>query len=136
MSSQIEHIGQVMSVDGDMAHVRIMQASACGSCAANGRCMAAEAKEKFIDCQISEPLSVGDEVLVLVEQRLGWLAICLAFVLPFFLLVGLVALLGQFMSEGIAGTIALLSLLVYAGVLALFKGKLKRTFSFRAVKKK
>ena len=125
-----------MSVDGDMAHVRIMQSSACGSCAANGRCMAAEAKEKFIDCQINEPMSEGDEVVVLVEQRLGWLAICLAFVLPFFLLVGLVAVLGRYMSEGWAGTVALLSLVVYAGVLSLFRNKLKHTFSFRAVKKK
>lgn len=94
--------------------------------------MAADAREKFIDCIMLEPMQEGDRVVVEVEQRLGWLAILLAFVLPFVWLVGMVWLLGLYLEEGVAGTLALCSLCIYFAVLALFRKRLKRKFSFTA----
>lgn len=134
MSESIEHKGIVESVGEQQAHVRIVQASACSACHAAKNCMAADAREKYIDCIIEEPLSVGDEVIVEIRQSLGWLAVLIAFVLPFLLLVGMLWLMGMFFSEPVAGTIALCSLLPYYAVVALFRGRLKKKFRFVARK--
>ena len=83
---------------------------------------------------MAEPLQPGDKVVVEVEQRLGWLAVLLAFVLPFLLMTAVLWIAGMRWTETVAGTVALCSLLPYYGVLALFKGKLKRKFNFSARK--
>ena len=61
-----------------------------------------------------EPLHVGEEVEVLVRERSGWLAVCLAYVVPFVLLVVFVAAFDYLgWSEAKAGTAALVSVAVY-----------------------
>ena len=130
----ISHTGIVESVNGTEAHVRIMQSSACSGCHAAKSCMAADAREKYIDCVMLEPLQVGDEVTVEIEQKVGWLAVLYAFVLPFLLLMLMLWLMGKFFSESIAGTIALCSLLPYYGVIALLRKRIKQRFVFTAKK--
>lgn len=135
MSQLIEHEGIVVAVDGMQAQVRILQTSACSACSARNMCMAAESKEKIIDCEMLEPLEPGDKVVVQVARRLGLQAVWWAFVLPFVLLLGLIWFLGTIWdNEALAGTVALCSLLPYYGVLSLFKNRLKRKFAFRATK--
>ncbi|MBR1929536.1 MAG: SoxR reducing system RseC family protein [Paludibacteraceae bacterium] len=59
MKETIEHRGVVVALlSGGVVRVRIEQESACGGCSAKGRCMAAERKEKVIDCV----WKAGDEV--------------------------------------------------------------------------
>ena len=135
MKETITHAGVVQSVADGVAHVRIEQASACASCQVKSHCMAADAQEKFIDCRMTEPLEAGDEVIVEIEQHLGWLAVLLAFVLPFLLMMSVLWIGNLYWSEEIAGTMALGSLLPYYGVLALFKKRLKKRFDFVAHKK-
>lgn len=136
MAEMIEHKGVVLQQDGHMAKVRIEQVSACAACHAKGACMAADSAEKIIDCQMVEPLEVGEEVVVKVARQLGMTAVLLAFVVPFVLLLAIVFGLGQVIeSEAITGTIALVALLPYYGILALLKGKLQKRFSFYAFKK-
>ena len=134
MAEKIEHEGVVIGADEVGVRVLISQASGCGSCAAKGRCMSAESKEKVIDCQADEPLAVGDKVIVEVEQKVGWLAVLLAFILPFLLVISLIYILGQFMEEQWSGTIALVSLLPYYALLSLFRKRMSTTFRFRARK--
>lgn len=134
MADKIQHEGVVLSAEAGVARVRILQASACSQCKAHSMCMSAEAKEKMIDCEMVEPLAVGDKVMVEVEERQGWFAILLAFVLPFLLVMGLIYGLGKVMAEEWAGTLALCSLVPYYGVLSLFRNKLKKHFSFIARK--
>ena len=129
MSETIQHKGIVESLNGDEAHVRIVQASACSGCHAAKSCMAADAREKYIDCVMSEPLQVGQEVVVEIEQKTGWLAVVLAFVLPFCILMLMLWLMGKLFEESVAGTIALCSLLPYYIILWLLKGKLKKQFT-------
>ncbi len=134
MSESIKHKGIVESVSGTEAHVRILQTSACSGCHAAKSCMAADAREKYIDCIITEPLQTGDEVTVLIEQRTGWLAVLIAFILPFLLLMLMLWLMGMFFTESIAGTVALCSLLPYYGIVALLRKRIKRHFVFTALK--
>lgn len=135
LEDAIRHNGIVERVDGDLAIVRIVQTSACAACHAAGMCMASESREKIIEAQMLEPLHVGDNVEVLVREQAGWLAVCLAYVVPFVLLVAFVAAFDYLgWSEAKAGTAALVSVAVYYGVLRLFRDKLQRKFTFWAKK--
>lgn len=118
-------------MEGDTAIVRIAQTSACAACHAAKMCMASESREKRIEARMVEPMNVGDEVEVIVREQAGWLAVLLAYVLPFVLLVAAVAVLGQLgWSEVQAGTAALLSVAVYFVILRMFRDKLQRQFTF------
>ncbi len=134
MSEAIEHKGVVESVSGNAVHVRILQSSACGACSAAKSCMAADVREKFIDCVADEELQAGDEVMVSVSQKQGWLAVLLSFVLPFCLLMFVLWLAGKFFSETVAGTLALCSLLPYYIIVWLSRNKIKKNFEFKAKK--
>lgn len=131
MGETIRHKGIVERIDGDMAVVRIAQTSACAACHAAKMCMASESREKRIDARLTRSVAVGDEVEVVGREQLGWLAVCLAYVIPFVLLVAAVAALDRLgLSEAKAGTGALLSVAVYYLVLRLFRDKLRRKFAF------
>ncbi|MCM1035266.1 MAG: SoxR reducing system RseC family protein [Paludibacter sp.] len=135
MSQDIQHEGVVVSVSGDVARVRIRQTSACSACHAHGTCMASESTEKIIDCQSDSLLKSGDRVMVTVSRRLGMSAVLLSFVLPFVILFVMLLLLNRYLdSEGMAGTLALCSLLPYYLLLALLRKRMQHRFSFRANK--
>jgi sigma-E factor negative regulatory protein RseC len=131
LEDTIRHIGIVERVEGEMAIVRIAQTSACAACHAAKMCMASESREKRIDARMLEPMQVGDEVEVLVREQAGWLAVFLAYVIPFLLLVAAVAWFAHIgWSEAKAGTAALVSVALYYVGLRMFRDKLQRKFSF------
>ena len=118
LEDSIRHNGIVERVDGEMAIVRIAQTSACAACHAAKMCMASESREKRIEARMTEPLQVGDEVEVLVREQAGWLAVFLAYIIPFLLLVAAVAGFDRMgWSEAKAGTGALISVAVYYVIL-------------------
>lgn len=136
MSDVIQHSGTVDRIDGEVAHVHIVQSSACSACHAAKACMAADRQDKWIDAVCEEPLQVGDEVEVVVKQRAGWLAVLLAYIVPFMLLVLMVWLLSKTgLSEAVTGTMAILAVAVYYSVLRLFRAKLNRRFVFTATRR-
>lgn len=131
MEDAIRHRGVVERVDGEMAVVRIAQTSACAACHAAKMCMASESREKRIEARLTAPVEVGQEVDVVVREELGWLAVTLAYVIPFLLLVAAVAGFGKLgWSEGWAGTAAIASVGVYYVILRMFRDKLQRKFTF------
>jgi len=136
MAEKIEHQGIVQSVDKQGVRVVIVQNAACSTCAAGSSCMAAERKEKIIDALPLDDLKEGDEVRVLIERRLGFKAVLLAFVLPFILVISLVALLSRLtdLGDAWAGTIALAALIPYYLVIAFFRDRIKKQFTFYAEK--
>ena len=76
-------------------------------------------------------LQVGDTVTVCAQRSTGMLAVLLAFVIPFLLiLLVLVVLRAWIDNEPLTGTLALASLIPYYMILSLFKGRLKSTFRF------
>ena len=96
-----------------------------------------------------EAYKVGDTVEVMVQQKMGWKAVVLAYLLPFFVMLavmfvgnGLLAIGdGQLemgdgaKREAVLGTVALCAMAVYYLVLGMFKDKLQKEFSFTARKK-
>ena len=84
-----------------------------------------------------EQYKLGDEVEVMVQQKMGWKAVVLAYLLPFFVMLA-VMLIGNAIwavREEILGTIALCAMALYYLVLGMFKDKLQKEFSFTARKR-
>ena len=165
----IKHDGIIIALNEDgTALVRIVQTSACSACKAKAMCASAESAEKEMTAVLlsdngrsmgygvldaDKPLleyKVGDAVEVMVQQRMGWKAVVLAYLLPFFVMLavmfvgngllamgdGATGLLGdEAKREAVLGTVALCAMAVYYLVLGLFKDKLQKEFSFTAKKK-
>ena len=148
----IKHDGIVIAVNGDgTVRVRIVQTSACAACKAKAMCASAESSEKELTAFTVQEFSgseikVGDEVVVMVQQKLGWKAVLLAYILPFVVMLAVVVIgnkaIGLFgdeamtkNGEAIIGTAALCAMGVYYIVLGFFKDKIQKEFSFTARKK-
>ena len=134
----IKHDGIVIAVNANgTVRVKIVQTSACATCKAKAMCASAESKEKEIEAIGDGLLAVGDTAEVLVQQKMGWKAVLLAYIVPFVVLLGVVVIGNglQVIGEEIVGTIALCAMGVYYIVLGFFKDKIQKEFSFTAVKK-
>ena len=136
MDELIRHTGVVLSVNGELAHVEIVQTSACSACKAKSMCMSAESQQKQLDVVMLEPLQVGDEVEVEVRERLAWKAVLLAYILPFFVMMAVMALLDCYteLSEAVVGTLSLCGIALYYIGLSVFKHRLQKQFVFTARK--
>ena len=136
----IKHDGIIIALNEDgTALVRIVQTSACTACKAKAMCASAESAEKEMTVVLlgDEQWAVGDEVEVMVQQKMGWKAVVLAYLLPFFVMLA-VMLIGNAIwavREEILGTAALCAMALYYLVLGMFKNKLQKEFSFTAKKK-
>ena len=149
------------------ARVRIVQTSACATCKAKAMCASAESVEKEMTVVLlnqeprtrnqdasattdqskvtslgslllaPEAYKVGDTVEVMVQQKMGWRAVVLAYLLPFFVMLAVMFVGNAIWAvrEEILGTVALCAMAVYYLVLGMFKDKLQKEFSFTARKK-
>ena len=148
----IKHDGIIIALNEDgTALVRIVQTSACAACKAKAMCASAESAEKEMTVMLlgDGQWAVGDSVEVMVQQKMGWKAVVLAYLLPFFVMLavmfigngllamgdGLLAMGDGAKREAVLGTVALCAMALYYLVLGLFKDKLQKEFSFTAKKK-
>ena len=149
----IKHDGIIIALNGDgTALVRIVQTSACAACKAKAMCASAESAEKEMTVMLlgDGQWAVGDSVEVMVQQKMGWKAVVLAYLLPFFVMLavmfigngllamgdGATGLLGdEAKREAVLGTVALCAMALYYLVLGIFKDKLQKEFSFTARKR-
>ena len=122
MDEMIRHEGVVVSINGNKAHVQIVQTSACSACKAKSMCMSAESQAKEMDVIMLEPMQVGDQVEVEVRERLAWKAILLAYILPFIVMMAVI------------GTLSLCGIALYYIGLSFFKHRLQTQFTFTARK--
>ena len=136
----IKHDGIIIALNRDgTALVRIVQTSACAACKAKAMCASAESVEKEMTVVLlgDEQWAVGNEVEVMVQQKMGWKAVILAYLLPFFVMLAVIFIGNALWNvrEEILGTAALCAMALYYIVLGLFKSKLQKEFSFTAKKK-
>jgi len=134
MSNKITHSGIVESIENDCLHVRILQATACGSCKAASHCNASERKEKVIDVYgIADPSAyrVGQQVNVVASNKTGMNAVLLAFGVPFLILI-LVLFGGSYWikNEGVLALLSLVCLIPYYLILYMCRDKLRYKFNF------
>ena len=136
----IKHDGIIIALNEDgTALVRIVQTSACAACKAKAMCASAESAEKEMTVVLlgDEQWVVGNEVEVMVQQKMGWKAVMLAYLLPFFVMLAVMFIGNAIWAvrEEILGTVALCAMALYYLVLGMFKDKLQKEFSFTARKK-
>lgn len=131
-NNTIKHLGIVENIQGSHLSVRIVQTSACAACSAKGHCSSADSKDKIIDIiDTASSYQVGEKVMVVGETSMGMMAVVLAFVLPFVLLIfSLFLLMAWIENELYAALLSLAVLIPYYFVLWLNKTRLKQQFSF------
>ena len=113
MADTIKHQGIVENINGTHLQVRIVQTSACAACSIKGHCTSADAKEKLIDV------------------TMGVMAVLLAFVVPFLVLVVSLFVFMAIWNDELGAALGALFLLVpYYFILWLNKSRLGKKFSF------
>lgn len=136
MEDTIRHTGTVESIEGSHIRVRIVQTSACASCAAHQYCNSSESKEKIVDVtdrQAASTCRVGQEVELVGTTSMGMKAVFLAFGVPFVVLVavlyGTIRLTGG--DEVVSALASLASLVIYYLILYMYREKLRKKFTFK-----
>ena len=130
--SVIEHPAVVIAEDQGMLSLQIQVQSACGSCHAKQSCMVAETENKIIPVIDDGSYQIGEQVIVLMEENLGFQAVFLGYVWPFVIfLTGLIIGVYSFKHEVIAGLFSILILVPYYLALYWFRDIIKKKFTFR-----
>lgn len=133
MGAKIRHDGVVKSIKGNVVQVQFVQQSACAHCEAKGHCNASESKEKVVEveCDNASDYAVGDNVVVLASQKVGFIAVLYGAVLP--MIVMMIAAVSTALitkDELLSVFLSLGSLAVYFICLVFFREKLKQTLKF------
>ena len=132
-NNTIKHLGIVENIQGSHLSVRIVQTSACAACSAKGHCSSADSKDKIIDIidTAASSYRVGEKVMVIGETSMGMMAVVLAFIIPFILLIfSLFLFMALMESELYSALLSLAILIPYYFILWLNKTRLKQKFSF------
>lgn len=133
MANTIRHQGIVEDIEGFHLRVRIVQTSACASCSIKGHCSSADTKEKLVDVFDAHASSYrpGDHVWVVGELSMGMMAVLLAFILPFLILMVSLFVFMAVWNDELSSALCSLALLVpYYYVLWLNRTRMGKKFSF------
>ena len=133
MANTIKHLGIVESIEDHHIQVRIVQTSACASCSIKGHCTSADVKEKLIDIANADTSQYrqGDHVWVVGTLSMGGMAVLLAFILPFFIVViSLFVFMSIWKEELSSALVSFLLLALYYGVLWMNRSRMSKKFSF------
>ena len=134
MSDIIQHLGTVESIEGSHVRVKIVQTSACATCAAHKFCNSSESKEKMIDVHTKDAASyhVGQSVKVFGTTSMGMRAVLWAFGVPFVVLVMVLyaCILLTDGNEPLSALIAMGALAFYYLILYMCRHRMSRKFVF------
>lgn len=132
MNKEIVHSGVITGMDGNKIRIHIEQQSACSTCHSRSVCMASDmkGKEVFVENDGGN-YQIGETVELLGRTSTGLLAVLLAFVIPFLLiLLSLIILQRVVTSEAVSALISLSLLMPYYLILSLFNKKLDKKLQF------
>jgi sigma-E factor negative regulatory protein RseC len=132
-NGSVEHKGVVEEVNSDQIRVGFISHSACSSCYAKGACSLSELENKYVEVRNEgSGFKVGDNVDILLQQRQGFKALWLGYVLPFILMVAiLIIVMAVTEREGVAGISGVSVLIPYYLGLYFFRDKVKEKFDFK-----
>jgi len=127
----IEHPGIVQETNEKTVTVKISSESACSGCQAAGACTLSGNEQKLIEITGIYDVRPGDQVTVIMKKSMGYAAVMLAYVLPFFaVLAVLIVLISISVQEAAAGLISLLTLVLYYIILYFFRNRISNKFTF------
>lgn len=132
MERKIEHTGFITQIIENKVTVQIVQQSACSACYAKVACNASESKNKAVVVQVTDKTyKVGEQVRVIGKLHHGLLAVLLAFVIPFFLVLLVLIIARSLCVEDVmAAFISLIMLIPYYLFIALLNNKLASKLKF------
>ncbi|MBU0468520.1 MAG: SoxR reducing system RseC family protein [Candidatus Omnitrophica bacterium] len=132
--ARVKHSGIVTKIKNDLITVNIINASACSSCKSKTYCSLSDKKNKLIIVKnhaASSSLKVGDSVNVIMDLSIGFKAIFIGYLIPFFIL--LIALITSFIftqNEVTSGLISIFVLFPYYFGVYLLRDRLTKNFEF------
>lgn len=137
-ASQETHEGEIVSIDKEYIHVKILLKEACQNCDSKKACMVFTSRERIIDIKSDQAQSfeIGEKVNVNMATAMGMKAVLYAYILPVILLLTAI-LLGNYYikKEIIVIAIGLGILVLYFTLLYFLKSKINQTFTFTITKK-
>ena len=129
-NARVSHEGTVINVADGKVSVKIEVKSACSACRAKSFCSVSELSEKIIDAVPAESVSVGDSVVVEMEEKFGLKAVFYVFFIPFVLMASTLFVSSNFVSEALSALFSLLILVPYCLLLAFLKPYFANRFVF------
>jgi len=127
----IEHDGIVQESGNGSVTVKILSASACSGCHAEGSCTMSGKEEKVIDVTGSYNVIPGDKVTILMQQSAGFAALLLGYIIPLLLVVTLlIILISASVNELTAGLCSIGILVPYYFILRLLREQIGKKFTF------
>ncbi|MBU0488688.1 MAG: SoxR reducing system RseC family protein [Bacteroidetes bacterium] len=131
---EIVHPGMITGIEPGIVTVKIMSVSACSTCHAKGACTAADMEDKIIQIKTASfsQMSVGQQVSVVMKRTLGIRALMFGYLFPFLVLTtSLIIYTIVLDREGIAGLLALSTLIPYFLILYVFRNRIGKHFVFQ-----
>ena len=129
-NARVSHEGTVINVADGKVSVKIEVKSACSACHAKSMCSVSELSEKVIEALPAESVSVGDSVVVEMEEKFGLKAVFYVFFIPFVLMASTLFVSSNFLAESFAALFSLLILVPYYFLLAFLKPYFAKRFVF------
>lgn len=134
MAKIMEHDAIVVEVFAEQKRVDVemVVSGACGSCKAKAICGGGESEVRNVSAYTDHPelYSVGDKVVVSIEQIMGYKAIFLSYVVPLIVMLVALALTHSRYGDLVAGLSALGACAIYYAILALFRKRLEKVVVF------
>ena len=135
MPKALKHPGVITRMEGSTLTIKIIQTAACATCSVKRACHVSEQKEKYINVPFLPRYAhhqVGDEVTLVGKRSMGMRAVLLAFVLPFCILITILALYAHLYpgKEAEAAGISIASLMPYYALLYISREKISQSFTF------
>ena len=130
----MEHDARIVAVYPEEKRVEAQMrvSSACGSCKAKAVCGGGESEERIVSAYTSHPeiYKVGDEVIISIEQIMGYKAIVFSYIVPLVVILLALALTHSRWGDLVAGVSALGACALYFVVLAFFRKRLEKVIVF------
>ena len=129
----ITHEGVVIMAPGNgTAEVEIITTEACSGCHAKSVCSAGKQETRIITVKSNEFIRAGDHVTVEMQMSQGFRALAIGYVIPFIVLVGMIAILTVAEAgELVTALLSFAALAVYYFVVWLLRSKIDKKFEFK-----
>lgn len=114
--NNISKEGEIIALTDKIVKVRYLCASACRNCPAQNLCPSHENQNKEIEIMRDKDkiYHIGDKVKINLQERSGWLAIIVAYIIPLAIVLGFISYAtAEKWSELTTATIGLLIVPVY-----------------------
>lgn len=138
MSRKIKHSGIIESVENDFIRVRLIDNYACSECSVASHCNASDMKEKIVNINNvnnASDYSKGDAIIVIASSRIELIAVLLAFIVPFIIMIATLFIVYRIDSDEVISAISSLFVLVpYYLVLYYNRGRIGDKLSFEIEK--